>query len=180
MLIRQILWTVLLTMTACALAHAERWIDRGHGRVTMNGQIQASACSIRTDDVWQEVVFDTLSPAVMVNGGAESVREFSLHLVNCRLEKEKGGEWKSVAVTFAGEPVDGHPELFAVSGDARGMALAVSDKQGNSAQPGVAMEDIPLNEEGNALDYRLQVVPTGAVFEEGAWSGTIRFMVAYQ
>jgi type 1 fimbria pilin len=36
-------------------------IRSGQGLVTMNGQIQESACSIHTDDIWQEIPFGVIS-----------------------------------------------------------------------------------------------------------------------
>lgn len=153
---------------------------QGHGRVGMNGQILASACSIHTDDVWQEVKFDMHSQQTVLNNGGLLEKPFSLRLVNCRLDNYDGEEWSSFAVTFDGEAVTGNSALFSVNGDARGVALKVMDSRGHTATPGVAMNSIPLNREDYQLDYRLQVVPSGEAFEEGTWSGAVRFMVTWQ
>ena len=42
--------SLLLAISSGAVAS-----DQGRGLVTMNGQIQESACSIHTDDIWQEI-----------------------------------------------------------------------------------------------------------------------------
>ncbi|MCH9296884.1 fimbrial protein [Pantoea allii] len=161
-------------------AQAAKWIDHGHGHVHVNGQIQESACSIHTDDVWQEVTFPPFSSTALINNGLASELPFSLRLVNCDLKRDSGGEWKSVSVTFDGDKVEHHPELFAISGEAQGFALTVSDSAGHIAYPGEMMDEVPLNKDGTELRYRLAVVPTGDDFEEGKWSGTVRFMVTYQ
>ncbi|WP_193752944.1 fimbrial protein, partial [Aureimonas ureilytica] len=84
-------------------AQAAKWVDHGHGRVHVNGQIQESACSIHTDDVWQEVTFPPFSSASLESSGLALQLPFSLRLVNCDLKRDSGGEWKSVSVTFDGD-----------------------------------------------------------------------------
>ncbi|WP_152552403.1 fimbrial protein [Pantoea ananatis] len=171
---------VSLFVVICQSVQAAQWIDRGHGHVHVNGQIQESACSIHTDDVWQEVTFPVFSANALLNSGQEYVFPFSLRLVNCKLARKNGKEWKSVNVTFEGDRVLTQPDLFAVRGETQGFALAVSDNEGHQASPGVTMDGVPLSSEGNELYYQLSVVPTGEKFREGKWSGIIRFMVSYQ
>lgn len=155
-------------------------VDRGHGRVTINGQLLVSACSLHTEDAWQEIVFDIFTPRQFRDNPGLTEKPFSVRLQNCRLEKEKGGEWQSVTITFDGEPEPGHDSLFSVNGDAKGISLKVTDLLGHTAIPGVEMDAIPLKEDENKLDYILSLVPNGDEFTEGNWSGVIRFMVAYQ
>lgn len=175
-----LLVTLALFLSVCSVLQAAQIKDEGRGRVSVNGQILASACSIHTDDIRQEILFDTQSPRTLRNHAGSGEKSFSLRLTNCQLEKETQGEWKSVSVTFDGEIVSGNPSLFSVNGDARGVALRVVSKQGEQAFPGLPMNNIPLSQGSNQLDYRLQVVPDGKPFEEGHWSGSLRFMVAYQ
>lgn len=153
---------------------------QGQGRVVMNGQVLASACSIHTEDVWQEITFDTHSHHTVLNNGGSLEKPFSLRLVNCRLDNNEGNTGAAFTVTFDGKPVSENSALFSVDGNARGVALKVVDNNNHVAVPGVEMNSIPLNEEGNRLDYRLQVVASGEDFAEGAWSGSVRFMVAWQ
>lgn len=174
------IYFLIISSIMCSTIHAAKWIDHGHGHVHVNGQIQESACSIHTDDVWQEVTFPPFSSRSLNNNGLASILPFSLRLVNCDLKRDRGGEWKSVSVIFDGERVENHPDLFAVSGDAQGFALTLSDENGHVAHPGEIMDEVPLNKDGTELRYHLAVVPTGENFEEGHWSGTVRFMVTYQ
>lgn len=171
---------VSLFVVICQSVQAAQWIDRGHGHVHVNGQIQESACSIHTDDIWQEVTFPVFSANALLNSGQEYSFPFSLRLVNCKLARKNGKEWKSVSVTFEGDRVLTQPDLFSLTGEAQGFALAVSDSEGHQASPGEMMDGVPLNPEGNELQYRLRVVPTGEEIREGRWSGVIRFMVSYQ
>jgi type 1 fimbria pilin len=47
-------------------------IRPGRGLVTMNGQIQESACSIHTDDIWQEIPFGVISYSDLNQEGKRS------------------------------------------------------------------------------------------------------------
>lgn len=47
--------SLLLGISSVAVAS-----EQGMGLVTMNGQIQESACSIHTDDIWQEIPFGVI------------------------------------------------------------------------------------------------------------------------
>lgn len=154
--------------------------DQGHGRVSMLGQIQASACSIDTDDVWQEIAFGEVPLRSVTDGLDGMTKSFSVRLVNCRLEKADGSFWRGVNMTFAGEPVTGRSDLFAISGEARGVGLMLTDAQGTQAQPGKPLPEVALAESRNTLDYRLSLVRDGAPIEEGDWAGVIRFMVDWQ
>lgn len=175
-----LLVTLSFFLFVCAVLQAAPIKNEGRGWLSVNGQILASACSIHTDDIRQEILFDALPHRTLRNNAELGEKKFSLRLTNCRLEKETRGEWKSFSVTFDGEIVSGNPSLFAVSGDARGVALRVMSTKGELAFPGLPMNNTPLSQEGHQLDYRLQVVADGEPFEKGYWSGSLRFMVAYQ
>ena len=77
--------------------------DQGRGLVTMNGQIQESACSIHTNDAWQEIPFGVISYNDLNEQGKAVIKPFAVRLVNCSLERSRGGLWQSVNITFSGE-----------------------------------------------------------------------------
>lgn len=151
-----------------------------HGQLNVQGQIQASPCNLHTDDIRQEVAFDALSHRSVKGEAAHSIQILSLRLVNCRLEHDTGYQGNSVSITFDGEPAPGNSTLFAVTGSARGLALKLTDSQGHQAIPGMPMPAIGLDGADNELHYRLQVVSNTEAFREGDWTGTVRFMLAYQ
>ncbi|HBR3044856.1 TPA: type 1 fimbrial protein, partial [Klebsiella pneumoniae] len=53
---RFLISSLLLGISSVSMAS-----EQGKGLVTMNGQIQESACSIHTDDIWQEIPFGVIS-----------------------------------------------------------------------------------------------------------------------
>nr|CAC9115545.1 Fimbria A protein precursor [Klebsiella pneumoniae] len=61
--------------------------EQGKGLVTMNGQIQESACSIHTDDIWQEIPFGVISYNDLDREGKAIIKPFAVRLVNCSLGK---------------------------------------------------------------------------------------------
>ena len=150
----------------------------GQGRVTMTGQLLASACNIHTDDVWQEVNFGTHSFNSQHNLSRPISRPVSIRLVNCHLENSE--TWRDVSVTFDGVRSSTSDATFAVSGPAKGIALQLTDERGYIARPGEELPTVWLSPEGNSLNYRLHVVQTDEQAKEGEWSAFLRFMVEYQ
>ncbi|MFV8867050.1 fimbrial protein [Serratia fonticola] len=155
-------------------------IDRGHGRVQMNGQVQESACSLHTDDVWQEIVFAPQATRDTYSEAVAPVKDFSVRLVNCQLEKKDGSRWQGVVVTFDGTQDEANDSLFALRGEAEGLALQLTDAHGRNAIPGNTLNVISLRDDDNQLYYRLRLVRNGLPLKEGGWSAALRFMLAYE
>ncbi|WP_316391987.1 fimbrial protein [Citrobacter farmeri] len=152
--------------------------NEGRGKVSVNGQILLSACSIHVDDRWQEIIFDPHSHTDIIDGTSKSVKNFSVRLVSCHVNS--GGGINSILLTFDGEAVSDQLSLFSVNGDAEGIALKVTGHDGEQAIPGVTMQSIPLQQDSHSLEYGLQIVPDGSGFKEGSWSGVLRLIMSYQ
>lgn len=75
--------SLLLAISSGAVAS-----DQGRGLVTMNGQIQESACSIHTDDIWQEIPFGVISYNDLDEEGKAIIKPFAVRLVNCSLDRK--------------------------------------------------------------------------------------------
>lgn len=154
--------------------------DHGMGLVTMNGQIQESACSIHTDDVWQEIPFGVISYNDLDQEGKAMVKPFAVRLVNCSLERSTGGLWQSVSITFGGETEMFRPDIFKVHGAAQGLGLRIHSQVGDLARADEAMPAVMLQNDNNELRYLLSLVRSGKPLSEGDWYGIIRYMVTYQ
>ena len=87
---RSLMLSLLLGISPLSLAS-----DQGRGLVTMNGQIQESACSIHTDDIWQEIPFGVISYSDLNQEGKAVIKPFAVRLVNCSLERSHGGLWQN-------------------------------------------------------------------------------------
>ena len=113
--------SLLLAISSGAVAS-----DQGRGLVTMNGQIQESACSIHTDDIWQEIPFGVISYNDLDEEGKAIIKPFAVRLVNCSLERSHGDLWQSVNITFSGETEVFRRDIFKVYGNAQGLGLRLS------------------------------------------------------
>ncbi|MDD9650388.1 fimbrial protein [Klebsiella pasteurii] len=154
--------------------------EQGKGLVTMNGQIQESACSIHTEDIWQEIPFGVISYNDLDQEGKAIIKSFAVRLVNCSLERSHGGLWQNVNITFSGETDAFRRDIFKVYGDAQGLGLRIHSQVGDVAQDGIPMPAVMLQNDNNELRYLLSLVRGGKSLSEGDWYGIIRFMVTYQ
>ncbi len=154
--------------------------SQGMGTVTMNGQIQESACSIHTDDVWQEIPFGVISYNDINKENSAVTKPFAVRLVNCALERNSGDLWQSVNITFGGETEVFRPDIFKIHGEAQGLGLRILNQTGDIAHAGVPMPNVALQKNNNELRYLLSVVRSGKSLSEGNWYSVIRFMVTYQ
>ncbi|MBW7981596.1 fimbrial protein [Enterobacillus tribolii] len=153
---------------------------QGLGTVTMSGQIQEAACSIHTEDVWQEIPFGVVSYNDLNQEGEAVTKPFAVRLVNCSLERSNGDLWQSVNITFGGETTVFHPDIFRVYGEAQGLGLRIHNQAGDIARAGEPMPKVYLQDDNNELRYLLSLVRSGKSLSEGEWYGIIRFMVTYQ
>jgi len=152
---------------------------QGHGQLSMAGQIVASACAIATDDVWQENDFCSI-PLKDISSDKRITKPFYIHLLNCEMEKENGELWKSMQMTFNGSQEANNPGLFALKGEGEGVALQISDAEGNTAIAGKALPAVELTGTQLDLKYNVQLVNNGKALTAGEVSSLIRFMVTYQ
>lgn len=167
--------SLLLAISSGAVAS-----DQGRGLVTMNGQIQESACSIHTDDIWQEIPFGVISYNDLDEEGKAIIKPFAVRLVNCSLERSHGDLWQSVNITFSGEMEVFRRDIFKVYGNAQGLGLRIHSQIGDVAQDGIPMPAVMLQNDNNELRYLLSLVRGGKSLSEVDWYGIIRFMVTYQ
>ncbi|HBE7741843.1 TPA: type 1 fimbrial protein [Escherichia coli] len=170
------LWFLLFLFGGFSDALAQ---DQGHGRITMNGQIIASACTIAAEDVYQSINLGELPLRTLVADGQGPLRAFSLHLIKCVLNKESGkGQWRDVLVTFDGV-ADG-TSLFATQGEAQGVGIRIMDSHQQIAAVGRVMNATELEPDTTTLKYQLQLVRNSAALRAGEFSSVIKFMVNYQ
>lgn len=154
--------------------------NQGKGRVLMHGEIVESACTIATDDIWQEIDFGDISIKEIARRGVETHKRISLHLVNCRLERENGTRWSSAIVTFAENNVSAEPGLFSMQGKGGGIGLLITDSDGVAAKSGVALPPVLLSEHSTDINFNLQLVDNGQPLLAGDVSTSLRFMVDWQ
>ncbi|EPZ8357871.1 fimbrial protein [Klebsiella pneumoniae] len=154
--------------------------NQGKGKITVSGEIVESACTISTDDIWQEIDFGNLSLGEFADGNTPASKPLSIQLINCTLDKKNGGVWSSASITFDGERDEHSKNMFAVTGDGKGVAINLTDINGNKAIPGQPLPAVAVQEDKTNLTFNLFLERNGDVLTPGKLSSFIRFMVSYQ
>ena len=160
--------TFLLLITTIGFAYA-----------SMVGEIVEAACSIATDDVWQEVDFGTVSLSNFTEGNEPASKPFHIHLSNCVFEKN-GGLWKDVIVTIDGKKNDIYRDLFGLTGVGQGISIQITDDAGNKVIPGNALSAAQLYEKNANLHFKIHLARNNDDLVAGDVTSFILFMMAYQ
>lgn len=173
---RVLLSIITAQITLCS--HPVLSAKQGRGEVTVNGRIIASACAIDTESLDQTITMATLPVSQIIRDGQSERHEFNIELVNCTLEKFNPAldDWRYFVVTFDGRDDAG---LFGIDGNAKGIALQITDKQGNVAMPGVPMEKNDIQPGTMKFNYGLRLMGNNQVMKSGSYYSTVRFKMDY-
>ncbi|HBT4620513.1 TPA: type 1 fimbrial protein [Klebsiella pneumoniae] len=152
---------------------------QGQGRVKINGQIIESACTISAEDVYQSIFLGEIPLRTLNVDGKGPLKTFFLHLINCNLDKGLDNKhWRDALVTFDGMTAGN--SLFAVQGEAKGIAIRILDANHQTAVVGESMNTIELEPNTTTLKYQLQLVKNKNVLKAGEFFSIIKFMIYYQ
>jgi type 1 fimbria pilin len=167
---------ILLVLLNCQAQAAHS--SQGWGRVNMQGSIIDTACAIAAGSREQTIDMDTVPIGDIIRDGQGRTRPFSVELINCELSRadEKLPDWRHFQVTFDGD-ADG--SLFGVSGEAKGVALEITDNSGNKASPGKALPLGGITPGSMKLDYRMKLVSNSQSLKSGAYTSAVRFKLDY-
>ncbi|WP_154666999.1 fimbrial protein [Chania multitudinisentens] len=146
----------------------------------MNGTIVVPACNIDVKSRDQVIEMGVLPFEQIVNNSQALARPFSIGLVNCAL-KHAGDNIlirQHFRATFDGRNDGGY---FGVEGEARGVALALSDALGNEATPGEALPpQIPvLQAKEMQLHYTARMVSNNQPLQAGTYNALVRYQLEY-
>lgn len=144
------------------------------GRVSMQGSIINTPCSIATADLNQTIEMKVTTVGEVIDNGFGQSNRFSIMLVNCSLDSSSSHE-SYFSTAFDGASEDG---LFMVNG-AAGVGLQMSDIVGNIAQPGKPLPAGILKRGSQHLDYTLRLVRNHAPFKTGTYNAVLRFKTDY-
>ena len=150
----------------------------GWGRVNMEGSILDTACAIEAGSRDQSIEMFTVPLGQIIRDGSGTGRPFTIHLINCVRTRPDPGlpDWQRFRVTFDGESRNG---LFLVHGTARGVALQITDAQGNIALPGKPLPAGDMIPGAMDLTYSLRLVGDQQVLRAGEYRSAVRFKLDY-
>lgn len=146
------------------------------GRIGMSGSIVDSACAIDTGSYEQVIDMGVLPTGTLRQQGHGPVRPFSITLIGCTLTPYAGDAWQTFTVTFDG-PASG--DWFTVSGDARGVALALLDANGQPIYPGESTPKQAISAGNSVLNYGLRLVSDAHPLRPGEYQSALRFKLDY-
>ncbi|MDA8478792.1 type 1 fimbrial protein [Citrobacter sp. Awk 4] len=169
---------IIITALITLYSHLALSFSPGRGEVSINGQIITSACAIDTKSFDQTIKMKTTPISQIMRDGQSERHYFSITLVNCTLENFNPTlqNWRFFFVTFDGREDAG---LFGVDGSAKGIALQISDAQGNIASPGIPMVKNELQPGTMEFNYSLRLIGNNQVMKAGNYYSTVRFKMDY-
>ena len=172
----KIMMTAVMIFGSVSVADAA---DAGHGKVTFNGAIIDSPCSISPDTVDQTVDLGQVSNvALAANGknGTSVPRPFQIKLENCDIST-----LKTVQTTCSGSVSAYDPDSLGISGTASGASIVMNDGSNNKIKLGVPTTPQTLLNGYNTLVYSafLQGGGASATIIPGEFQSIAGFTLAY-
>lgn len=170
------LLNALLSIAMSPVAQAD---IPGHGRVSMQGSIIDTACTIDMASLNQSVMLPTVPASSLLSTGEGPSVPFRIQLTDCVLhskDRTRPG-WHTFQVTFDGPT--SNSALFDVLGTATGIGLRITSDQGEVAVPGKPMATGLLTSGTMRLNYRLQLALNHARLVAGDYRAIIRFKLDY-
>ncbi|TFZ53466.1 type 1 fimbrial protein [Serratia proteamaculans] len=150
----------------------------GWGRVNMQGAILATACAIATQSSDQTIDMATMSASQLMREGKGERKPFEVRLIHCTLAEGRDipATWQNFQITFDGQR---DTDLFGITGQAKGLALEISDDDGKIALPGVPFSTGKIKEGDMVLNYNFRVVSNRQHLQTGEYYSTVRFNMNY-
>ncbi len=164
------MWAALilfaLTGTPCAYADTE---------VNFSGILVADPCELHVDSEEQIVDFRNVPSKTFIKYPRSERERFAIHLTECDLSL---GE--TVTITFMGTEDAMQPGLFAVTGTAKGIAIAVEDTNGTPVLPNVPMRASVLTAGNTFLNFEAFIsAPVHSRVREGDFESVTTFRLEY-
>ncbi|EKT60762.1 fimbrial protein [Providencia burhodogranariea] len=151
---------------------------QGNGYVTVEGSIIDSPCAIDAGSRNQSIKLKTIPISQMIHDKAGPTRPFSIRLINCVLTPLTPGkpDWQAFEITFDGAD-DG--DNFRLFGNAKGVALQITDASGNHALPGKPLPARSIESGSMTLNYDMRLVANNQRLESGNYQTIVRFKMDY-
>lgn len=143
--------------------------------VYFSGNLVADPCELHVDSEDQIVDFRNVPSKTFIKYHRSERERFSIWLTECDLSFGS-----TVTVTFMGSEDIDQPGLFAVTGTAAGIAIAVEDDSGIPVKPNVAMRPSALTAGDTFLNFQAFVsAPVHSRVREGDFECVTTFLLEY-
>lgn len=175
---KKILLAMAVSSVMTAGAHAAT--DQGHGKITFVGSVIDAPCSIDAKSLDQTIQLGAISKNQLSGGGKSTPVSFDIQLHDCDSTTAK-----KASITFngiAGDSTGGLDSVFAVTGQATGVGVGISDMGGKAIKPGTKASLAAMNDGDNDLQFLAFVqgsTASGAV-TPGTFASVANFMMTYE
>lgn len=151
------------------------YISRADTDIHFSGILVAEPCQLATDSEEQTVDFGSIVAKQFINNPLAPPKGFSLRLTDCDLSLGQ-----SVTFTFTGDESTEQPGLFAVVGEAKGIAVLLMDEDEQTIRPGHAVSSLSLTGSENAFTFQAVVSgPEFSAISAGEFTSTVIFSLEY-
>lgn len=159
---------LILLLVVAPVVHADT-------DVYFSGNLVADPCELHVDSEDQIVDFRNVPSKTFIKYHRSERERFSIWLTECDLSLGS-----TVTVTFMGAEDIDQPGLFAVTGTAAGIAIAVEDESGIPVKPNVAMRPSALTAGDTFLNFQAFVsAPVHSRVREGDFECVTTFLLEY-
>lgn len=143
--------------------------------VEFRGTLIEAGCQIATGSETQEITFPALSPAWFTQHPRSEPQPFTVSLTNC--DPEAGA---TVFITFENQAAPDFPDLYAVTGDAGGIAIALETAEGDTLKNGEkkTLGEITAEEPQFSFNAFVQRL-TATGITPGNFTSLVNFLVEY-
>lgn len=148
------------------------------GKVTLQGSIIESACSIDLNSRNQTVNVNVISIGELNRSDHGFSIPFIIRLVDCTLNRVSPGadNWNYFEVTFDGLH---RGYVFLTHGTATGLGFRLYDSQSQIVKPGIPSSPLALSSGDANLRYHIVVVTDNSGLNVGYFSSTIKYKIDY-
>ena len=157
----------LLIMSSVALADTDLLFD---------GTLVSDPCIVDTGSEEQIIQMGTIGAKTFINHERSAPKNFKITLLECDLTLGT-----TLGITFSGKEDNDQLGTFAVTGDAKGIAIALEDADGKGIKPGTALKPVQLQEGETVLNFTAFV--QGLDFskvKEGSFESKAVFFLEYE
>ncbi|EPK7572976.1 fimbrial protein [Klebsiella michiganensis] len=143
--------------------------------VHFTGNLVADPCELHVDSEDQIVDFRNVPSKTFIKYPRSEAERFSIWLTECDLSLGT-----TVTVTFKGTEDALQPGLFAVTGSAAGIAIALEDDSGTPVKPNVPMRPSALTAGDTFLNFQAFIsAPVHSRVREGDFESMTTFLLEY-
>lgn len=148
---------------------------RASTEVQFRGTLIEAGCQIAAESESQEVTFPALSPAWFTQHLRSEPQSFNVSLTNC--DAEAG---TTIFITFENQPDTRYPDLFSVTGEASGIAIALETAGGEPLKNGEkkTLETVTTEEPVFSFNAFVQRQTTAGI-TPGNFTSLVNFLVEY-